>query len=354
MDNREIPNANRREQLERTIANQVWKILPRRVRRTVSKMTYLADDFDPRRPAVFIAKFQSLLGEAQRLTQMPPPSLTPQQTWALKRIIVLLRRYPFGEDLRKFGHQLTRMAKRDAMQDPRASLLLKLISEADQNVPLVSMIFLRGAMQSLERLRSQLEPADLLISLDSTRGDVRARALVRAYRETAEWLYEPYLRVLWRLSNFALREEKAEPKKFGQLVIQLSQRLEAYPGLVDSEAGWRRNAAAHRHWEYEAKGDLLIMWDENTPRSSITIDHLISRLNEIYLISGLTIERVAQLYLFRDVFCKTGLLDALCDRMPDFFSLDQERIEAAGTHISNKTETAFGPLKELLKANGYA
>ena len=100
------------------------------------------------------------------------------------------------------------MAKREAMRNPRASLLLKLISEADQNVPLVSMMFLRDATQSLKRLRAQLEPADLLVSVDSTSGEDRARALVRAYRETAEWLYEPYLRVLWRLANFALMKPK--------------------------------------------------------------------------------------------------------------------------------------------------
>src|SRR5713226_8486103 len=48
-----------------------------------------------------------------------------------------------SEKLRGFGQQLVRMAKLEAMRNPRASLLLKLISEADQNVPLVSIVFLQ-------------------------------------------------------------------------------------------------------------------------------------------------------------------------------------------------------------------
>lgn len=353
MPKRKSPT-NHREQLEQAIANRIWKLLPRKVRHTTSEMLYLATDFDPRRPAIFISKFQSLLQEAQRLTSGPAPPLSSMQIWAIKRLLVLLRRYPLGEEFRGFGQQLIRMAKQEAMRNPRASLLLKLISEADETVPLVSIIFLRDATQSLERLRAQLEPADLLVSVDSTSGEDRARALVRAYRETAEWLYEPYLRVLWRLANFAFNEAKVEPTKFGQLVIQLSQRLQAYPGLVDSEAGWRRNAAAHGHWEYDSNGDLLIMWDDKTPRSSIPVTQLTSRLGDMYQMSGPTIERVAQLYLFRDVFCKTGLLDALCDSIPAFLSLDQERVDAADTCISERAEAAFGPLKKLLEANGYA
>jgi hypothetical protein len=353
MRDRGTPKSSEREQLERAIAKRIWKLFPRKVRRTFSEMIYLADDFDPRRPAIFISKFQSLLQEAQRLTQDPALPLSSKQMWGLRKMLLLLRRYPVGEELRGFGQQLTRMAKQEAMRNPRASLLLKLISKADQNVPLVSMMFLRDAMQSLERLRAQLEPADLLVSLESTKGEDRARALVRAYRETTEWLYDPYLRVLWGLANFAFNEAKVEPAKFGQLVVQLSQRLQAYPGLVDSEAGWRRNAAAHRHWEYDSKGDLLIMWDNKVPRSSIPVTDLISRLGDMYQMSGPTIERVAQLYLLRDVFCKTGLLDALCDSIPAFFSLEQERIDAAGKYISERAEAAFAPLKQLLEANGY-
>jgi hypothetical protein len=353
MRNRKQPSNDRKEQLESYIAKRLWKFLPRKVRRTISELIDLADDFDPLRPAVSIAKFQSLLRKAEKLTGVNAPPLSSAQTWGLKRLLILIRRYPFGESLREFSQQLIRMAKQEAMRNPRASLLLKLISEADQTVPLVSMLFLREVTQSLERLRSQLEPADLLVALETTTGETRARALVRAYREVAEWLYEPYLRLLWPLTNFALRDNKPEPKTFGPFVSQLSRRLHDYPGLVDPSAGWRRNAAAHGHWQYEPDGDLLIMWDDNTPQSSIAVTELIGQLNEIYQISGPTIERVAQLYLLRDVYDRTGLLDALCDNVPAFLSLDQERMKEAEKDISVKTEAAFEPLKKLLEANGY-
>src|SRR5947207_8640822 len=141
------------EALKEEIAKGLWRFFPRKVRRTFLEMIYLANDFDPRRPAIFISKFQSLLQEAQTLTAGPAPPLSPKQIWGLKKLLVLLRRYPVGEELREFGPQLTRMAKQEAMRNPRASLLLRLISEADQNVPLVSIVFLRDATQSLERLR---------------------------------------------------------------------------------------------------------------------------------------------------------------------------------------------------------
>lgn len=341
------------EKLEDAIARSIWKIFPRRVGRTFSQFVFLAEDFNPHRPAIFILKFQSLLQQGQRFTARGKP-LSASQMWSLKKALVLLRQYPVDEELRRFGPQLVRMAKHEAMRNPRASLLLKLISEADQNVPLVSMIFLRDAMQSLERLRAQLEPADLLASLDSTRGGVRARAFVRAYRETSEWLYEPYLRVLWRLANFAFKEAKVAPKNLGPLVEQLSERLNDYPGLVDAEAGWRRNAASHAHWEHDEKTDVLTMWDEKKPPSSVQVDELVTRLNDMHQMSGPTIERVAQLYLIRDVFCKTGLFDALCDSIPAFVSLEQERIDAAGKYMAEQAEVAFGPLKQLLEANSYA
>ena len=253
-------NGGKRQELERIIAKRLKKLVPRKVRNTIFEMIRSADGFDPRRPAVFISQFQSLLQEGDRLASSPPANLTSRQQWALKRVFALLRRYPIADELRLFAPKLTRIAKQEAMRNPRASLLLKLINQADQNVSLVSMIFLYDSMQSLKRLRCQLEPADLLASLDSTTGGVRARAYLRAYRETAEWLYEPYLRVLWNLTNFAFNEDKILPKNFGPLVEQLSVRLRDYPGLVDAEAGWRRNAASHTHWEYDEKTDALTMW----------------------------------------------------------------------------------------------
>ncbi|HVS80752.1 MAG TPA: hypothetical protein VHE60_03375 [Pyrinomonadaceae bacterium] len=287
------------------------------------------------------------------MTELPAQSLTRQQAWSLKKLLVLLRRYPFKDELREFSQQLIRTTKQEAMRNPRASLLLKLISEADRTVPLVSICVLRDATQSLERLRPQLEPVDLLISLESTRGEARARALIRAYRETAEWLYEPYLRILWPLANFALKDYRPEPKYFGQLVIQLSDRLQNYPGLVDAEAAWRRNGAAHNHWKYEPNGDLLTMWDDNVSPKTIAVDKLIERLNDMYQLSGPTLERVAQLYLFRNVLYQTGLLDALFDSFPRLLSLNEAEMAAAEKETLAKAENAFGPLKKLLEANGY-
>ncbi|MDQ2938682.1 MAG: hypothetical protein M3R67_14450, partial [Acidobacteriota bacterium] len=125
------------------------------------------------------------------------------------------------------------------------------------------------------------------------------------------------------------------------------------PGLVDGEAGWRRNAAAHGHWKYEPNGDFLIMWDDKVPPSTIPVKDLIDRVNDMYQISGPTLERVAQLYLFRNVFEQTGLIEVFVASFPRILSLDQAEVAKAEREIFAKAETAFGPLKRMLEANGY-
>ena len=68
------------EALKEEIVKGLWRFFPRKVRRTFSEMIYLANDFDPRRPAIFISKFQSLLQERgmlrfklRRGRSQPPP-----------------------------------------------------------------------------------------------------------------------------------------------------------------------------------------------------------------------------------------------------------------------------------------
>jgi hypothetical protein len=344
---------HRRKNLKRRIEKRLMKFIMPQFRRMFSQIAKASEAFDQRRPAVALAKVQGLLQQWQKMTEVPAQPPTPDQTQNLNKIVRLLRRYPIQQELQQFVQQLLRLTKREAMRDARASLLLKLISEADQTVPLMPMLVLQEAAHPIERLRPQLEPVDLLMSLESTSGEARARALIRAYRETAEWLYEPYLRILWPLANFALNDFRPEPKPFGQVVTQLSDRLQNYPGLVDADAGWRRNSAAHRHWKYQPADDLLVMWDDNVAPSTITVNELVAKLNDMYQISGPTLERIAQLYLFRNVLCKTGLIDAFFDNFPRFLSLDEAEIAKAEKEILAKAEKAFGPLKRMLEANGY-
>lgn len=146
-----------------------------------------------------------------------------------------------------------------------------------------------------------------------------------------------------------MNDFRLEPKTFGQVVGQLSARLQGYPGLVDADAGWRRNGATHGHWKYQPDDDSLLMWDDKVSPSAITVNELIDKLNAKYQIAGPTLERVAQLYLFRNVLCQTGLLDAFVDSFPRFLSLDETEIAKAEKEIFAKVENAFDRLKECWK-----
>jgi hypothetical protein len=130
-------------------------------------------------------------------------------------------------------------------------------------------------------------------------------------------------------------------------VIQLALKLKDYPGLVDEDAGWRRNAAAHGHWQYERKDDAIIMWDERHPWSTITVDELYAKLLAMYRIAGPTFARVGQLYLMRNVFFDTGLVDAFIGNIPRFLSTDEAERKAAELEMSEKANNVFGPLRSF-------
>jgi hypothetical protein len=297
--------------------------------------------FDGRNAATIVSRM-----EAAAAGYKPKPTGREAQTF--EEILQLLRHPDLGQEIRTALIDVIRFLKREAFQDGRASLLLKLIGEADTRVPFISMVFLRDHIHPIESLRPQCEPADLFAEAESGTGERRARAVIRAYRETAEWLYYPYLRTLWMLTLLAKDERQPEPRSDGQLVIQLAQKLKDYPGLVDEDAGWRRNAAAHGHWEYERNDDSIIMWDERRPRSTITADELYAKLLAMYRIAGPTFARVGQLYLMRNVITNTGLADAFIGNIPRFLSADETERRAAELEVTEKVNRIFGPLQSFV------
>ena len=92
-----------RGNLKREIEKRIWKFLPRKYRNALSRIFEVAQDFDRLRPATSIAKLQWLLQETQRMTDVSAAPLTRQQAWSLKKLLVLLRRYPFQDELRDFS-----------------------------------------------------------------------------------------------------------------------------------------------------------------------------------------------------------------------------------------------------------
>ena len=314
--------------------------LPQRM----AKVWREVERFDGRRAATLMAKMQAA-GEGY------VPRRTGREAETLEEIRQLLAQPAAAEEMRRDFKELIADAKRRAFADGRASLLLRLISKADERLPLVSLALLLDHGHPLKSFRQQSEPVDLIAEAQSSRGEQRARAAVRAYREVAEWLYDPYARTLWKLACLARNEWQEEPKKFGNLVTQLARKLADYPGLVEADAGWRRNAAAHGHWEY-VRADTLKMWDERHPPEEIAVDELYSKVEGMFRIAGPTLSHVAQLYLVRNVGAYTGLADALFDNLPRFVSTEESVRAAAERKMAAKVDEVFGPLRSFLDSRG--
>lgn len=153
-----------RKNLKRRIEKRLMKFIMPHFRRMFSQIANASEAFDQRRPAVALAKVQELFQQWQKMTQVPVQPLPPNQARNLNRIVRLLRRYPIQQELRQFARQLLRLTKREAMRDARASLLLKLISEADQTVPLMPMLVLQEAAHPIQRLRPQLAGRSLNVT----------------------------------------------------------------------------------------------------------------------------------------------------------------------------------------------
>jgi hypothetical protein len=132
----------------------------------------------------------------------------------------------------------------------------------------------------------------------------------------------------------------------------MSQRLAAYPGLVDSDAGWLRNSAAHMKNKYVAGKDALLMWDRKRPETLIPVNELLDRVERMYQISSQTIQRVGQLYAIRNLFRDTGLHDEFVAKWPTFLSGNEEDIRKADSELADRAQTSFAPMIAFFNAHG--
>ncbi len=244
------------------------------------------------------------------------------------------------ETIRKTGATL----KKEASADRRYSLLLNLMRAADERTPLGAMHAIQGFDIAMH-MRRVCEPADLLSEAHRTSGEIRARAVVRLIRETAEMLYDPFLRVGWRLTEIA-RDKPSECRaKFGNLVQQLHARLGPSASLVDEDAGHYRNAASHAQWFYRPGRDAILMWDKRDDgtevwREEIPVDDLLTSAKGMYSIAGPTFFNVVSLYLTRLV-SGTGMLDLIFAHFPDLASGDDARRIAADKAIEEGMAAIF-------------
>ena len=171
-------------------------------------------------------------------------------------------------------------------KDSRIILLERLFREVDRKRKYLVFLILKDFFDYEDHIRRSLEPADLLLALQSRKREAKARYLLRAYREIVEMSYQKYLRLLWILSSILLDDRKPFPKSLGDYCRQLPLRLDDYRSLVDPDVAFIRNAAAHGDWAYDPSSNSVILQDKKKIPLELTLRKLEMRLEGIYFISG--------------------------------------------------------------------
>lgn len=296
------------------------------------------ESFDGKSPQTLLHEIKADLSALESA-----PSLTKPETAEL--VLSKLKATDVRTKAERATRAVARIAKRDAATDTRYSLLLKLMRTADERIPLISIIVSMRHGDPQAGLAPMCYAGNLLAQAESEVGEPRATAALRALVATAEYLYRPYLITIWQLSCFANDQLPGTPPDFGDLVKAAHRRLSGYPGLVELDAGWMRNSAVHQTPEYDPADDTITMQDRNKAASKVKVDDLLAMVRRMYTISGNTITRVAQLYMFRDVFLETGLLDRLAVYISSYVLEGEGNAASAQKDVTDFAQALVAPLQ---------
>jgi hypothetical protein len=325
------------------------KILRRAMPQLPEQFLQLArkfERFDGRRPATFKAELERDISAMMQQANLQDPGV-------LRDIAQLVGDPAIKGEMTRFVGNVAGMAKSAARADRRYSLLMRLVNEADARVSLSPWLLLQDIADPGVMLGLQCAPKDLLAEAEREMGEVRATALLRAYKDVAEPLYKLYLNRIWLLSYLkegGLPTAKKVPS-FGNLVTEAATRFAAYPGLVDPDAGCMRNSACHNRRVYFPDADAVEMWDENRPRRLVPVQELLKRVKDMYEISAVTFPYVAQTYVFRTMLLRPGMLEMLMGKASSISDFKEETLQAVNREITEEAEKIFAPLTAFLNSH---
>src|SRR5882672_9370384 len=117
---------------EEKVAKEFLKLMPR-FPRTFKWLLKKVERFDYRSPTTFISEIKAEVAKCV-------PALNHRDLGALRPLWNLLSELSLEQEAQKSLDEIIKMTKSEASKDPRYSLLLKLMSEADKRVPLISII----------------------------------------------------------------------------------------------------------------------------------------------------------------------------------------------------------------------
>ena len=211
-------------------------------------------------------------------------------------------------------------------QEPATKLLYELICEADQKINYVSFAFFikSGLFQYGAK---GLRALEYINEYQEYTGEHRATIAVRLFREVSETVYDQYARFVWNLTTVIKGEPISNmPEKFGVLIDGLSNRLKKInkEGLIQSNAGWLRNATTHHHWNYNIEDDSITLWDNKRPRQKTTVELLYKNAYHMYMISYTNMIKLNGIYNRKNFFLDSGLCEFLFSNWKALFGGEEE------------------------------
>lgn len=217
-------------------------------------------------------------------------------------------------DLKVYINSLQRKVKKEITEhnekDLRFAELYRLISDAENKCTNIGCVLFFNT-NPLELLSKSFEPYDLMQKVKKENGEPANRTIIRIYREVAELLYDDYLKSLYGFVQIV--EGKTTVKlsnKFGNLTSQLPERLEklGYKNLVDSNAGWMRNATCHGKWIYKPENGKTVLWDVNKKEKEFSPDEILESALNMYSMVVQNYLPLILIYLKNKICSKEWLL----------------------------------------------
>lgn len=150
--------------------------------------------------------------------------------------------------------------------------------------------------------RDRLTSSSLLHHALHSEGELRAEYSMHCIKRISEKLYQPYVRRIHKLVRVLngppagpvrKKKQKDPPDLEGMPYGTVLNELVAaafhtkYPGLLDPDAAFIRNAEAHESWDYHPKSDEIELHDKNRPPKLFTVLKILEKAQAIYAVSGI-------------------------------------------------------------------
>jgi hypothetical protein len=215
----------------------------------------------------------------------------------------------FRDVLPRWG-DVIRTERSRACDDPIARAILGLFDAAHGQYPYSPIVVTPHPTPTGQVALSALSEIE---AARSSRGEQKAARACSAIGAVVDAVYRPYVAKLWVLCQLAAgpaRKAFRPPSTLGSQIKQLGPLLEGYAPLIDCDAGHIRNAVRHGHFEYDARGDVVTLWDVGDWRKQMKPQEVVDYSRELYQAAAVAFPSALHTYLFEHLLT-LGLAPAI-------------------------------------------